>query len=202
MLKAEDQSRQQMAQEKRQVPPSHPIDDYLGEYEHPGYGIYSIRKDGDNLQLVANDKMVLELEYYHYDIFNATHETIYYPLVLSFDTDYKGNIAGFYTQLEPMVKKIYFTRLADKRLSDVTYLAGFTGQYEYIEQPLMVYLKEGKLFASIPGQEFELIPYQGTEFTLKGMTGFSIAFKQDENKRYSEVIVTEPGMVSTSKRKG
>ena len=202
MLKAEDQSKQQTAQEKRQVPPSHPIDDYLGEYEHPGYGIYSIRKDGANLQLVANDKMVLELEYYHYDIFNATHETIDYPLVLSFNTDYKGNIAGFYTQLEPMVKKIYFTRLADRRLSDVAYLEQFTGLYEYIEQPLMVYLKEDKLFASIPGQEFELIPYQGTEFTLKGMTGFSIAFKQDENKRYSEVVVTQPGMVSTSKRKG
>ena len=202
ILNAEDQSKQQTALEKRQVPPSHPIDDYLGEYEHPGYGIYSIRKYGDTLQLVANDKMVLALEYYHYDIFNATHETIYYPLVLSFNTDFKGNIAGFYTQLEPMVKKIYFTRLADRRLSDVAYLERFTGQYEYLEQPLMVFLKEGKLFASIPGQEFELIPYQGTEFTLKGMTGFSIAFKQDENKRYSEVVVTEPGMVSISKRKG
>jgi hypothetical protein len=58
------------------------------------------------------------------------------------------------------------------------------------------------LFASIPGQEFELIPYQGTEFTLKGMTGFSIAFKQDENKRYSEAMVTGPNMVSIAKRKG
>jgi hypothetical protein len=101
-----------------------------------------------------------------------------------------------------MVKQIYFTRLADRRLSDVAYLERFTGQYNYDKLPLLIYLKEGKLFASIPGQEFELIPYQGTEFTLKGMTGFSIAFKQDENKRCSEVVVTEPGMVSTSKRKG
>jgi CubicO group peptidase (beta-lactamase class C family) len=202
ILREEEQSKQQAAQEKRQVPPSHPIDDYLGEYEHPGYGIYSIHKAGDTMQLIANDKLVMNLEHYHYDIFDATHETFGSHLKLAFNTDDKGNIAGFYIQLEPMVKQIYFTRLADRRLSDVAYLARFTGQYDYEELPLLVYLKEDKLFASIPGQEFELIPYQGTEFTLKGMTGFSIAFKQDENKRYSEVVVTEPGMVSTSKRKG
>jgi CubicO group peptidase (beta-lactamase class C family) len=201
-LREEEQSKQQAAQEKRQVPPSHPIDDYLGEYEHPAYGIYSIRKFGDTLQLIANEKLIMEFEHYHFDIFDATHKTFDYYFKLAFNTDNKGNIAGFSTQLEPMVKQVYFTHLADRRLSDAAYLVQFTGQYDYNELPLMVYLKEGKLFASIPGQEFELIPYQGTEFTLKGMTGFSIAFKQDDNKRYSEAIVIGPNMVSIAKRKG
>jgi CubicO group peptidase (beta-lactamase class C family) len=201
-LKADEQSKKQSIQERRQIPPSHPIDDYLGEYEHPGYGIYAVRKDGDALQVVTNDKRVFPLEHYHYDIFEATDQTFDYRSKLSFSTDFKGNIAGFAVQLESMVKEIYFTRLADRRLSDPAYLAQFTGQYEMLELPLLVYLKEGKLFASLPGQEFELVPYHGTEFNLKGMTGFSIAFKQDENKHYCEAVVTQPDVVFTAKRIG
>jgi hypothetical protein len=49
-------------------------------------------------------------------------------------------------------------------------------------------MKEGKLFASLPNQEYGLVPYQGTEFVLKSMTGFYVAFKQDENKLYRELI--------------
>ena len=43
--------------------------------------------------------------------------------------------------------------------------------------------------------------FQGAEFTLKGMTGFSIAFKLDEHKLCSEAVVTQPGFVVTAKRK-
>jgi CubicO group peptidase (beta-lactamase class C family) len=200
--KGEEQSKQQTVQEKRQVPPSHPIEDYLGEYEHPAYGIYTVRKDGDTLQVVANDMLVMALEHYHYDIFEATNEILDMRVKLSFSTDLKGNIAGFSTQLEPMVKDIYFTRLAERGLSDPAFLAQFTGTFEMLEMPLMVYLKEGKLFASLPGDEHELVPYQGTEFTFKGMPGVSIAFKLDENKRYSEARFTQPGMVFTATRKG
>lgn len=201
LLKGEEQSKQQTAQDKRLAPPSHPIEDYLGEYEHPGYGIYGVRKDGDALRVVANDKLVMALEHYHYDIFETTNLTFDSHGKLSFTTDLKGNIAGFTTQIEPMVKEVYFTRLADRRLSDPAYLAQFTGEYELLVLPLVIFLKEGKLFASLPGEEHELVPYRGTEFTLKGMTGFSIAFKQDENQRFNEALVTQPEVVFTAKRK-
>ena len=201
ILKAMDQSKQQSGEEKRAAPPSHPLEDYLGEYEHPGYGTYAVQRNEGKLEMVANDKMVLTMEHYHYDIFLAKIEKFDSEAQISFHTDNKGNIAGFFVQLEDMVKEIYFTKLADKRLNDPAYLAQFTGEYEVLELALMVFLKEGKLCASLPGQEFELVPYQGTEFQFKGRPGLSLAFKPDKDGHYNEATFAQPGAVFTAKRK-
>jgi hypothetical protein len=205
-LEAEDRSKQQSTEERRQAPPSHPIEDYLGKYEHPGYGIYTVRKEGEALHLVTNDKIEMGLEPYHYDIFEANFERFDMRLKLSFSTDLKGNVSGFSTQMEPEVKEVFFTRLADQRLNDPAFLAQFTGNYDFMELTLSIGVKEGKdgkghLFASLPGQEYELVPYQGTEYALKGMTGFSITFKSNEKGEFNQAVLTQPGAVFIANRK-
>lgn len=200
-LEGEDRSTQQSTALRRQAPASHPIEEYLGDYEHPGYGVYSIRQSEHNLELLTNDKIVMPLEHYHFDIFEATLERFAMRFKLNFATDLQGNICGFSSQLEPMVKEVFFRRLPNRQLSDTIFLAQLTGEYEMLGMTLVVMIREGKLVASLPGEEHELVPYHGTEFNLKELTGFSIAFKQDESGVFSQAVVTQPGAVFIANRK-
>ncbi|MCX6046408.1 MAG: hypothetical protein NT075_14980 [Chloroflexi bacterium] len=45
-----------------------------------------------------------------------------------------------------------------------------------------------------------LVPYQGTEFQLKGLSGFSMEFKQAEDGRITEVVFAQPGVAFTAKK--
>lgn len=97
------------------APPTHPIESYLGDYGHPGYGAVSIRKVGEQVQIVINDKLTLPLEHYHYDIFEAVFEVVNQRLKISFFTDLQGNIAQVAIPMEPKVKEVIFTRLPNSK---------------------------------------------------------------------------------------
>jgi hypothetical protein len=198
----EAQSKEQAAAQRRAAPPSHPLDDYLGDYEHPAYGVYTVRRAGEGLELVANDKLVLPMEHHHYDVFATRLEQWDTPFQVHFSLDLRGNVAGFAVQLEPMVKDIVFTRRPDRRLSDPAFLAHFVGEYEVMGITVPIVLRQGHLVAAIPSGEYELVPYQGTEFTLKGLTGRSMAFRADARGVYREMVWTIPGAVYTARRKG
>jgi CubicO group peptidase (beta-lactamase class C family) len=201
MLQAGEQSKQLTSLQRRQAPPSHPLEEYLGDYEHPGYGVYSVRPNQAGLELVMNDKISLKLEHYHYDIFEAELARFDIRLKLAFSTDTKGNLAGFATQVEELAKEIFFARLPDQRLSDPAFLAQFTGEYELLGIPMTIALVEGKLIARLPGEEHELSPYYGMEFVLKGQTGYSITFQQEADGSVPQALVTQPGVVFTAVRK-
>lgn len=99
------------AEAKVEAPPSHPLDAYLGEYSHPGYGVVSIEKAGENLRMVINGKLTLPLEHCYYDIFDAVFEAIEQRQKISFLTDLQGNIYQVVCAMEPKVKEITFTRV-------------------------------------------------------------------------------------------
>jgi CubicO group peptidase (beta-lactamase class C family) len=203
LLAAGDKSKEQAAEQQNPVSASHPIEDYLGDYEHPAYGIYHLRQDDKGLVMTFNtiDKVEARLEHYHYDIFNAKIERFDEDYKLSFETDLKGNVRRFKVQIEPAVGEVTFTRLPDSRLSDPAILAQFTGEYDLLDLPLVIRLAGDKLVASLPGQENELEPYQGMEFTLKDRAGFSIRFQADKSGAYSQAVITQPGAVFTAVRK-
>ena len=68
--KAEDEKARKEEDKDRKLDtqPSHPLADYVGDYENPGYGTVSVVKDGDGLKLKTP---LLEgpLSHYHYDVF-------------------------------------------------------------------------------------------------------------------------------------
>jgi CubicO group peptidase (beta-lactamase class C family) len=203
LVEAEKLSKEKSSAERKITSQtSHPIESYLGDYEHPGYGVVSIRKANSQLQMVINDKLTLSLKYYHYDIFEANLEKFDSRLKLSFTTDLKGNIAQVAIQMEPMVKDIIFTRLPDRRLTKISFLKKFIGVYDYQKIQLTIALKDRKILtASIPGEpDHILLPYQGTEFTLQGLSGYSIEFKQDNTGEFAQAIITQPGMVFTANK--
>jgi CubicO group peptidase (beta-lactamase class C family) len=53
--------------------PGHALSAYVGEYEHPLYGLAEVIADGDQLQLRLwqDDSQVLALEHWHHDTFKA-----------------------------------------------------------------------------------------------------------------------------------
>lgn len=197
---AQKQSKSKTAEERRPSTPAHALEEYVGEYEHPGYGMYAVRPRSDSLELVANNKTVMPMTHYHYDIFEARFEEFDMSIKLTFRTDEKGHISGFYAQLEPSVGELYFIRRPDQELSDPTFLAHFTGTYLLQGLQLVVELKGNGLLVRLPNQTMELVPYRGTEFQVKDQPGFSLTFERDETGRMSRVLVNQPGYVYAAAR--
>ncbi len=190
--------------------PSHPLEDYAGDYEHLGYGAFSIRKDGETLKGTYDD-MEFEFKHYHYDTFelsNEMFEGIGVSLKATFYADKKGNIVKVAVPLESSVSDIVFKKLPDKTLSDPGFLKKFVGIYileegEETSEGRVFLRGETTLVISVPGapREFELVPYKGTEFNLKDMPGYSAEFIVDESGAVTAVKFKTPGGVMDAKKK-
>jgi hypothetical protein len=183
---------------------SHPLEDYAGEYLHPGYGTLTIGHDEGRLTLSYNG-IATPLEHWHYDTFNGLEnpdDRTFEDFKLQFGTNLKGDITTVSAPFEPTIDPIVFERKADAQLSDPEYLARFSGEYELGPQKIKVAVKGNKLTLSIAGQPtYTLEPYKGTEFTLQGIQGFSVEFKLDEESgQASEAIFKQPNGVFTAKR--
>jgi CubicO group peptidase (beta-lactamase class C family) len=199
---AEEAKKEKDKDRKLNTKASHPLEEYTGDYEHPGYGVFSVQKEGDQLKGEYNS-ISFDMEHYHYDIFKMENEFLEIDAKLSFFTDNKGNVGSLAVQLEPMAKDIIFTRMPEKKMTKKSFLEKFVGEYVLGEVTVTVSLKgEKTLFLSVPGQpEYELIPYKGTEFNLKNLTGFSIEFIMDESGVVKEAKITQPNGVFTAKKK-
>jgi len=182
--------------------PFHDLDEYAGAYEHLGYGVMSIAADGDGLTATYNG-LDFKLTHYHYDVFELTYEIFDIRMKVVFSTNARGDVASLALPLEPATPDIEFTRLPPRDLLDRTALERFTGDYDLMGRALSVALKgEDTLLVSIPGQpDYELTPYKGTQFEVKGLSGISFEFKDDETEAVTEVVVNQMGAVFTAQRK-
>ena len=180
---------------------SHPIEDYAGDYSHPGYGVITIEMKGGRLKAIFNS-IEYPMKHYHYDIYEAKNEFLDVSTKISFFTDEKGNIGSLSVQLEQNVEPIIFTRMPEKKMMERSFLEKFIGEYMYEDVKSLVYLKgENKLYVHVPGQpEYELVPYKGTEFNFKDLPGYSIEFILDESGAVIEAKVKQPEGVFTAKK--
>jgi CubicO group peptidase (beta-lactamase class C family) len=182
--------------------PSHALSAYAGQYQHPGYGVIKFELNDDHLVAEANN-LKMNLKHYHYDSFEAELEEM--PdarLPVSFLTDFQGNIAEVSIPLEPNVKNIVFSRLPDQTMREKSFLEKFVGRYELDGNFANVVLKgEDTLAISVPGMpETELEPYQGTEFTLKGLSIVRIEFLVNGEGVVEGLDISQPGGVLKAKK--
>jgi CubicO group peptidase (beta-lactamase class C family) len=183
MEKAAEEAKEKSASQKKpDTRPSHEPADYVGDFEHPAYGIAKIALEDGILKLTYNN-ILFNMEHYHYDYFNAKMaEGLEMEFKVCFFTDPQGNIASLSIPLESNVKDIVFTRKASEEMSKPEFLRQFTGKYRFMEtQIIEVTLKEDHLTAVVMGQEADLEPYMGTQFKVKG-TPASIEFKIVDGK--------------------
>jgi CubicO group peptidase (beta-lactamase class C family) len=200
---AAEKGKEKMASDR--VPdthPSHALTDYVGEYEHPGYGIITVDLENEMLQSTLH-AMKFPLEHYHYDIFEANVERFEIIVKLSFATNVKGDIESLSVPLEPEVPDIVFKRVPRKEMLEKSFLEQFTGEYEVMGITIVVAFKnEHTLSVTVPQQPiYELEAYKGTSFRFKGLTGYSIEFKRNADGTVTEAEFEQPFGVVTAKKK-
>ena len=99
--------------------PSHPLTDYAGAYEHPGYGTATVRVDGQGL-VVEVVGIEFPLAHYHYDLFSVPYDLPesspaagFGGAKVRFDYDNAGAINVVSLPLEPVISPIRFVRTSD-----------------------------------------------------------------------------------------
>lgn len=181
--------------------PSHALEAYTGEYEHPGYGVVSVNLHDDQLQATYHT-MSGTLQHYHYDIFDLFIEHLEMHMKISFTTNVKGDIETLSVPLETSAQDIIFRRMPASELREKSFLQQFVGKYEVLNMDMLVALKgEHALLLSVFGQpEHELEPYKGHEFHIKGMSNFSLEFQRDDSGVVTQALLTMPEGTFLAKR--
>jgi hypothetical protein len=170
--------------------PTHDLAEYAGEFEHPGYGTMAIRLDSSarKLYMKLND-VERPLEHFHYDTFQVPENPLdsFEKLRITFPTSDQGEIATLQANLEQNVKEIVFTRAAEKRMFETSFLRQFTGEYDAPGKPWTVALAgENGLQLIFPGAPpRKLIPRHGTRFDVQDWTGVTLEFKPGEAVMYT-----------------
>ncbi len=173
--------------------PSHPLADYAGTYEHPGYGRMVIVEQDDALDVRFN-AMMGPLTHRHYDSFEHAYQELGATVPFSFATDAGGDIVSVAAPLEPMVKDIVFSKQPPAEMQDERFLEGLVGLYDWSGQPLVVSLRDATtLQAAIPGMPAaDLAPRRGTEFRVRDRTGFRLEFMVDAAGKATAVTLITP----------
>jgi len=144
---------------------SHPLADYVGEYEHPAYGVLKIGMKDQQLQFDFH-KIQLPLTRFHYDRFDTPEDEINGKWSVNFITNPQGDVATAVMSLDEA--EASFTR-RPQALEPQT-LSKLAGTYENpTGVKFQVELKQDRsLYVVMPGEpEEKLIPYKGLQFRVK-----------------------------------
>jgi CubicO group peptidase (beta-lactamase class C family) len=91
--------------------PSHAdLSAYTGEYEHPGYGCFTVSLENGAFKGCYN-ALTYEVEHLHYDVFTLSLESLPIKIPVSFVTGIDGTIAELRIKFEPTVNPLPFTRV-------------------------------------------------------------------------------------------
>ena len=160
--------------------PSHPIQDYAGEYEHPAYGVLKVELKDGGLRMDFH-KIRLPLDHFHYDRFETPDDEIYGRTAINFQTSPQGDVDKALVSLDEA--EVTFTRKPE--VLDPKLLEKMAGTYETpTGYKFQVVLKEdGGLYLAYPGQpEEKLIPYKGLKFRIKLFSDVIFEFVVEDGK--------------------
>lgn len=183
--------------------PSHALQDYVGDYFHPGYGACKVTLQGDRLHVDFHG-LCAAMQHWHYDVFQCVRDEpngVLDDQLVQFTMDLDGEIDGLRSALEPNVPPIVFERQADQRLRDPEFLRTLAGDYEVAGQIATFVVQGTILVVTLPGQRHELQPGRGLVFALKGLTGYSVRFELDEQQRAVRAMFRQPDGVHEARRK-
>ncbi len=183
--------------------PSHAIQEYSGDYRHPGYGELSVHLKEGALSIYYNG-IVTPLEHWHYEVFNGlkADDPTFEDMKFHFRSDVNGNIASVEAQFELLLDKpIRFDRQPARKLSEPAYLIGLTGTYQRPGQTIRIELTGNVLHVDIAGQpRFTLQPSLGDRFIIKELPSYSVAFQVDSQGKATSVTFHQPNGIFEAKR--
>jgi CubicO group peptidase (beta-lactamase class C family) len=158
--------------------PSHPLEDYAGEYAHPGYGLLRVAHGNGELAFTLNGLEGV-VEHWHYDVFNAEAGPLG-DVKLEFLSSLDGRIDRVQVAVEPALPPVVFQREPPAELSDPALLARLAGEYLLMGQTVTVAVRGDTLTVAVPGQPaYEVVPVHGTEFALEELPSYRVRFHVD-----------------------
>ena len=200
----ENAKKQNLTPKKPGTRPSHPLDDYIGEYTHPAYDAIQVTRKGDELIGTYNGYASL-FKHFHYDVFEAPDDKLNYlaKLKLAFQSDIEGEISSLKIAFEPAVKPLEFVRQPDVAFKEPAFLKQFEGDYELGPTTIAVRLRADNVLTAVsPGQPVrELAGLRGRRFALKNLSGYSIEFLPDASGKIAQAAFYQPNGNFVAKKK-
>jgi CubicO group peptidase (beta-lactamase class C family) len=171
-----------------------PFSDYVGEFEHPGYGTIRVHTEGNDL-VAAYHTLSIPLSHKCYDHFTGAWQwALDVNFNCSFVRDHFGEVSELHMPMEAAVGVIAFKRKASNELLAADYLKQFEGLFESDLFSLNIALKGNQLMAIIPGaaDEYALIPEKSLQFSFKGMPGATARFTSAEDGKITAMMFITP----------
>jgi CubicO group peptidase (beta-lactamase class C family) len=110
---------------KKGTTPSHSLEEYIGAYDHPGYGRVVIELMDGKLTAIYND-IKSTLDHWHYDVFSITKDS--QDLLVSregmkftFLNNLNGDIEELHIPFEPKTADIMFKKIPDEQCPNLGY---------------------------------------------------------------------------------
>jgi hypothetical protein len=178
--------------------PSHPLADYVGEYDHPAYGLMKIGLKGEQLQFDFH-KIHFPLTHFHYERFDTPDDEQDGKWSVNFATNPEGDVDHATMSLDEA--DAVFKRKAPA--TDGALAERLAGTYETPNglKFQVVTRPGGELYVLFPGQPDEkLIPYKGLKFRVPEFADVVFEFVE-ENGQVTSLKQTEPSGEYVFKRK-
>lgn len=156
--------------------PSHDLDAYVGEFEHPAYGVLTISKKDVSLMFDFH-KIRMPLSHFHYDRFDTADDEQDGKWSVSFLTNAQGEIDRAEMSLDQSA--VTLTRRVPAALSNVTTLRQYLGTYETASGGKfnVVLRPDNTLAIQYPDGTFQnLLPWQPHRFRIKEFADVTYEF--------------------------
>ena len=182
--------------------PGHDLAAYAGDYEHPAYGVMSIKEQGGALHWSWRG-MFATMAHRHFETFELPEvpdRLLPDRLAITFLTDREGNIVSLSAPLEPMVKDIVFTPCG-WRLHRPGFPRAVRRQFQgWRDDASCDAGSEGQLVLKPDHQPaYRLAPQQGRRFRIVELEGFVVEFR-GEGTIVDEVIFHQPNGTFIARR--
>jgi Domain of unknown function (DUF3471) len=179
--------------------PGRDLADYVGDYEHPGYGRITITHAEGKLHWAFRGMSEL-LTHRHYDTFelpeqpDAPGRLLPGRLALSISTDREGNMTRLAAPFEPLVKDIVFTRVPGGDCVDPAFRQHYTGSFSAgATMAVVAQDNDRQLTLTVgSGPTYKLHPYQNRTFVIDKFESFRVEFHLGPDGEVDELIFHQP----------
>lgn len=200
MMEAMDNSSEEDLMKISGTQPSKELSEYVGIYDHPGYGELSITESDTGLVMIYNG-MESALAHYHYDVFQAEGGVLN-SMKVQFFLSEEGELSECAVGMQQGVEKIWFEKQPQLMEMEEGSLDEYVGEYELMGMTITIKLEDDGLKMNVPGQpEYSLSPIRTDVFDLVDMDGFSVIFGRDDAGAINTMTSAQPNGNFKAERK-
>ena len=160
--------------------PSHPLDDYVGEFEHPAYGVVTVARGDSGLTFEFHD-IKMPLSHFHYDRFDTPDDEEDGKFSLNFRTNPMGEVESAEISLDEAA--VVFTRRVPPALTADATLMAYAGSYVSPSgAKIEVAFQPGKGLSVRVGRGVDLLPWRAHQFRVKEFPDLVVSFTVEGGK--------------------